>query len=92
MGDRAIDWERFEIDPNRRARATLTGRGDHYWKRALNEALGRRPNEPFAYSTNEGDVIYVEGVTDDGEHELREQLDDVVRTANRQAEKYRFRA
>jgi hypothetical protein len=90
MTDRAI--ERFEIDANRRARTTLTGRGDHYWKRALNEALGRRANEPFAYSTNEGDVIYVESVPKGAGGDLRKQLEDVVREANRQAEKYRFRA
>jgi hypothetical protein len=98
MADRAIDWERFQIDKNRLATAPLTGREDQHWERALTEVLERSATAVrgkslfatlFSGATFRNDAIYVLDVPADGERDLRQQLDEVVKTASRLAEKYR---
>jgi hypothetical protein len=101
MADRAIDWERFRIDKNRLATAPLTGHGDRHWERALAEVLERSANAVrgktlfatlFSGATFTNDAIYVLDVPANGEQDLRQQLDEVVRTASRLAEKHRSQA
>jgi hypothetical protein len=95
MEHRAI--ERFEIDANRRAVASLTGSTDREWRKGLRDALRRKMIEvrgaeksefARAYTNYNGDAIYVLDVPRGKDSEIREQIAELVQKANELADRY----